>query len=352
MSINWKILLSLLFITSSTGLFGQGTLVKKQKKIKILPVPTFGYEPETKTHIGAVSLFTLDFYQDSMTRTSNAKVEFNYTWMNQIILESEWDYFFKEESWFTNGRLHFSKYPDYYWGIGNQSSEEQQLLFSTNRTIFDINGYKNLGHKVFVGIGTRYLNYKHLSSDSINPFQELRSSSVFGLRLAGFKDTRNNLLNASTGMYYFTEIDYNFSQSNYLRFTFDARNYFSISDKYVFAFRLYNAFNLNTPNFYDYSILGGDDYVRGYFYGRFRDKNLSTLQAEIRVPIIWRIGLAFIGGASSIYNDFSSIQNIRPNYGGGLRILIDKEDDVNLRFDYVLGSKGHSGFYVSFGESF
>ena len=58
----------------------------KVKKVKILPVPAFGYEPETKTHIVAVCLFTLDFYQDSTTRKSNAKLEFNYTFRNQIIL--------------------------------------------------------------------------------------------------------------------------------------------------------------------------------------------------------------------------------------------------------------------------
>ena len=73
----------------------------KTKKVKILPVPAFGYSPETSTYIGAVSLFTLDFYQDEHTRTSNAKLEFNYTWRKQVIIEGQWNYFFRDEKYYT-----------------------------------------------------------------------------------------------------------------------------------------------------------------------------------------------------------------------------------------------------------
>ena len=90
----------------SISSFGQknkesgSTKVKKDRKIKVLPVPAFGYSPETRAYVGAVALFTLDLYKDSLTRTSNAKVEFNYTWNKQSILEAQWSYFFKEEKWF------------------------------------------------------------------------------------------------------------------------------------------------------------------------------------------------------------------------------------------------------------
>jgi len=38
-------------------------------------------------------------------------------------------------------------------------------------------------------------------------------------------------------------------------------------------------------------------------------------------------------------------------YGGGLRFKIDRESNVNIRFDYALG-KNSSGFYIGFGEAF
>ncbi len=70
-------------------------------KVKVLPVPAFGYSPETKSYIGAVCLINLNFYQDCFTRSSNAKIEFNYSWYKQVILETDWNYFYKHENWFT-----------------------------------------------------------------------------------------------------------------------------------------------------------------------------------------------------------------------------------------------------------
>lgn len=106
----------LFILAASLSFKGLAQDTLKQKKIKILPVPTFGYTPETRTYIGAVTLFTFDLYPDTTTRTSNAKFEVSYTWNKQLIIETGWNYFFKNEKYFTRGLLHYSKYPDQYYG--------------------------------------------------------------------------------------------------------------------------------------------------------------------------------------------------------------------------------------------
>ena len=331
--------------------FGQDSL--RKKKVKILPVPTFGYEPETRTKVGAVSLFALDFYQDGLTRTSNAKVEFNYTWRKQSVFEIEWDYFFREEAWFTKGRIHFSKYPDFFYGIGANSLERNELLFESNRVIVDIGQFKNLGNQLFAGLGLRYLSYQRLGEIPEVPiYESLVNSETLGLKGAIFADTRNNLLNSTEGKYYLLELGLNWGDRQYTQIKTDARRYFSWKQNTI-ALRLYNAFTINTPTFYDYAIMGGDDFVRGYFFGRFRDNNLSTLQAEYRTHLVWKIGGAVFGGLSSLYPDLDSFTDrFRPNYGAGIRFLVDKEGNTNLRLDYALGTTDQSGFYISFGESF
>lgn len=80
-------------LLTSQSVLGQDSM--KVKKVKVLPVPAFGYSPETKTYIGAVALFTFNFYNDSITRLSNAKVEFNYTWNKQAIIDCAWNLFSK-----------------------------------------------------------------------------------------------------------------------------------------------------------------------------------------------------------------------------------------------------------------
>jgi hypothetical protein len=71
---------------------------KPQKKITVLPVPAIGYTPETKTYVGLVTLFTFNNTLDSLTRSSNAKLEFVYTWNKQMIFETDWNYFFPAEN--------------------------------------------------------------------------------------------------------------------------------------------------------------------------------------------------------------------------------------------------------------
>ena len=117
-------------------------------------------------------------------------------------------------------------------------------------------------------------------------------------------------------------LSYNTGSHDYFTIKLDLRKYFTFKYGFVLAGRLYNSVVINTPAFYDYSILGGDRYVRGYFYGRYRDHNLSTVQAELRTPLLWRFGLAFIGGVSALYSDPANLNHVRPNYGLGLRFKL------------------------------
>ncbi len=322
------------------------------KKIKLLPVPTIGYSPETKTYIGAVTLFTIDLYKDSLTRTSNAKFEFNYTWNKQLILESEWNYFFKDEKWFTKGRIHYSEYPDYYYGIGSNTPESNKLLFNSDRFVFEANILRNLSGKLFIGPNLRFINYSNVNYSGDLIYPELADQSTFGVGITLLRDSRNSLLTPTKGFYFNFNTGYNFSKSDYVATTLDIRYYKTWADKYTWASRMINDFRFGKVPFYDYSFLGGDKFVRGYNYGRYRDKNLSSIQTEFRLPLVWKFGIATFGGISNLFANNFKINDSKYNYGLGLRFLVDKHDKTNLRLDYAVGNNGNSGFYISFGESF
>lgn len=335
------------------NVFSQDSL--KTKKVKILPVPAFGYSPETRSYLGAVALFTFNLYKDSLTRISNAKLEFNYTQNKQLIVETAWNYFFKQEKWFTKGQFHYSKFPDLYYGIGSQTPNTNKLVFSSSRFIAEAFALKKIKPKVFSGINVKYINYSNLKADSLRVnFPELVGATTFGIGFSLLKDTRDNLLTPTKGVYIYGNTTYNFSESNYLEFTIDLRYYKTWKNKYTWSNRLINDINLGTPPFYDYAFLGGDKFVRGYYFGRYRNNNLSSWQSEFRLPVVWRIGLSTFGGLSAIYSktDVPKFSRIKTNYGLGLRFLVDKKDRTNLRLDYAMGNNNNSGFYVSFGESF
>jgi len=325
--------------------------------LKVLPVPAFGYSPETRYYVGAVCLFTIDPYRDGFTRKSNAKVEFNYTWNKQIILESQFNYFFRKEKWFLSNNMHYSKYPDSYFGIGASTPDSNHVLFESNRIKFDFELSRQIATRTFLGGGIRYFNYYNIRSlnDSVSLPTELAARSDIELKVDCFRDTRNRILTPATGEFYKATLGFNYSQNVFLHFLLDLRKYFSVgkNENHVFATRFLQTSTAGNAPFYDLAILGGDRIARGYFYGRFRDFHLTTVQGEYRTPYWWRLGLAAFGGASMVYGTgpFTS-KNFKPNGGIGLRFLVDKKDRTNLRFDYAIGTDGQSGFYVSFGESF
>lgn len=326
------------------------------KNVKILPVPAFGYSPETKTYIGGVCLFTFDFYRDSITRHSNAKMEFNYTWNKQMIVESGWNLFSKEEKWFTKGQIHYSKYPDYYYGIGSETSDTNKYAYTSNRFIFDISALKRVRNYLFTGVNVEYIRYWNVMpiNEATVSYSELTDNKTLGLGYSVLMDDRNSILSPTGGTYIYANSTYNFSKANYWDFLFDVRYYNTWHDKYTIAGRFVNDINTGIPPFYDYAFLGGDKFVRGYYFGRYRDKNFSSLQVEFRLPVFWRFGLATFGGFSNLYPAVSSISMINTKYNSGLgiRFMVDVKDKTNLRLDYAIGNDKNSGFYISFGESF
>jgi len=323
------------------------------RKIKVLPVPTIGYTPETDFYFGAVSLFTIDLYQDSFTRTSNVDLEFNYTLRNQSIFETSWNYFFRQEKWFLDGVFHVSAYPDFYYGIGGQTTEQDEVRFSSSRLNTQVNLYKKLRQNLFLGVGGGITHYNKVKGDSLTLHEELRSRRAASARVVLLYDGRNSILTPQSGFYFKLHTGYNFSQQNYPKIELDIRKYHTGAREFTVAGRLYQAWVGNTPPFFDYPIMGGDQVARGYFYGRFRDKSLSSFQVELRTPLWHRMGLAFIGGISSLSPNFSWARaTFFPNVGLGLRVMVDKRETTNFRIDYAIGSRNQSGFYISFGESF
>ncbi len=276
---------------------------KQSRKVSVLPVPTIGYSPETKTYVGAVTLFTFNS-PDSLTRSSNASVEFNYTWNKQLIFESSWNYFLSKELWFTRGLIHFSKYPDLYYGIGFNTPKSGEVNFQSNRVVFDGDLFRHIKSKLFIGSGIIYTAFNHIEylQDSL-VYPELKSENNFGLKMILLNDSRNNILSPSKGNYFEFGNSFNFSSAFYLKTVIDYRRYFSFgkSEKHTFASRFYQSSVFGNPPFYDYPEVGGDRFVRGYYLGRFRDKNLSSIQFEMRNHLFRRIGIATFGGISMVY---------------------------------------------------
>ena len=99
------------------------------------------------------------------------------------------------------------------------------------------------------------------------------------------------------------------------------------------------------------AMLGGSNSMRGYYEGRYRDKNMMTAQLELRQHVWRRNGIVVWAGLGTVFDRFSQIDSDRllPSYGIGYRWEFKKR--VNIRVD--LGFGRHStAFAMGIHETF
>lgn len=350
-------LLMMCFLLCITGFSLAQDSTKSQKKIKILPVPAFGYSPETQAYFGAFALYSINLHQDSLTRTSSAATEFNYTLLNQIIIRSEWNYFTKEEKWTSRGQAEYAFYPNLYYGYGGNSDQENETFYSSNRTTIASYVLKRK-KRLFYGPSLQLFNHNNVEYLDDKPirFEELVSSFTLGLGATVIHDLRNSIFTPTSGHYYELSMipKYNTLSKLYSSVRLDTRKYLTFKERFVTAFRIVHESILGDAPFFDWAIHGSNPSARGYFFGRYRGRNLSALQAEFRTHLFWRIGMALFGGTSQVYENLGGLSSSpwKHNGGLGLRFLVDKTENTYLRLDYAIGIDNNVGFYIGFGESF
>lgn len=109
--------------------------------------------------------------------------------------------------------------------------------------------------------------------------------------------------------------------------------------------------------FYLMPALGNDEMMRGYYNGRYRDRNFIAGQTELRYRLDARWGVVGFLGAGEVFHSSFSFNQLKPNYGGGLRYFFDVEKGLSVRADYGIGQKvageqRQSGFYIGLGQAF
>jgi hypothetical protein len=124
--------------------------------------------------------------------------------------------------------------------------------------------------------------------------------------------------------------------------------------------RLVLATNINTTiasgdvPFWAIPSVGAGMYgLRGYTQGRYRDKIVTTLQAELRGHTAGRLGANAFFGIAQVAPSFDALGDaeVLPGGGAGLRLQLTDKYPMHMRADYAWGKK-ESILYISIGEAF
>ena len=361
-----KILLIVKVLIVGTS-FGQTLLAQSidstnrdsiENRIFALPVAFFA--PETSWGFGAAGIYAFRIPGD--TADSQIQAVAVYTLQNQLLLYAPFQLRWDQNQYYSYGEIGYYQYVYQFYGIGSPAPLDAQEFYEVNFPRIRLNGLRRVHSNLFVGLRYWFENYKitEIDADGL-----LANENITGNRgglnsspgIVSIYDSRDNVFFPGSGWYVETALQHDNawtgSDFNYTTFTVDASTYFTTSWNHVVALNGYGVFQRGEPPFHLLAALGGGRKLRGYFEGRFRDKNLLLGQIAYRSPLFWRIGaVAFLGygGVAPQIADFN-LNNFLLAGGAGLRFTLDTEKKINVRLDAGFG-QGTSGYYLTIGEAF
>ncbi len=327
--------------------------------------PVFGYAPETSVLLGANIIRLFKFKgEDSITRTSFADVFAAGTFNKQIIVEQNYTVFSNREKYMFIGFTGFQYFPQYYYGIGKELPASNKELVKYNQFRFDHLALRKLYKQIFVGAGYRYMNISHVSSAdsgllSTSKVAGYNGSVSSGIQFAIASDNRNSIYNSSKGHLVRIKALLNekwLGSSFYFQaYETDLRKFIQLSKKRrdVLAFQAYGYFSSGNVPWIEMGALGSDVIMRGYYSGRYRDNNYAAVQTEYRLPFNKQFGMVIFAGTGCVENNIKNFTftDLKPNYGTGARMTLDRKERLNLRLDVGFGQKT-SNVYFSVAEAF
>ncbi|MGB7394153.1 MAG: BamA/TamA family outer membrane protein [Pricia sp.] len=336
-------------------------------KQKFIAAPVVTYSPKTSLSFGTGAKYLFKFNgSGEETRVSNMPVTLQYTLNNQFFVYSGFEVFTNQEKWVIEGNLTFQNYPRLSYALGSETPKSAEERYDYYQFLIEPIFLKRMFHKyLFIGAGLRY---NHIFKTDFEPDGLIAQnrpdgfdgSTSVGVEAAMLFDSRSSLLNAQDGWYFeFTHGEYYkvLGGTNKFNLTrFDLRHYLDVSEKNmdILAFQFLGQFSRGDFPFSEYSFLGGSEIMRGYQEGRFLDRDLLATQVEYRKNFKnSRWGVVGFLGTGNVYNNVTDFQfkSLKPNYGVGARFTIDKEENLNLRFDIGFGERTN-GFYFGIAEAF
>lgn len=329
-------------------------------------LPAVYYTPETRWAFGGAVINTFRFRGEPLdSRPSQFQVAGAYTQNRQVLLYVPYRLYKGNEKYLLYGELGYYRYNYFFYGVGNDNPPDFSELYDVTFPRVRINAMRLLRRDLYLGLQYAWDGFE---VSGLDPNGQLIAGDIPGFdggAVSGFGlvlnyDTRDNLFWPMRGWFveglaYFNE-RFLGSAFRYSRYTLNAARYFRMPWKpvdHVLATNVLLDFATGEPPFYQMPMLGGPKRMRGYYEGRFRDRNMLLLQAEYRAPLFWRVGaVAFLNyGLVARHLRTFGLNNSRWTYGGGLRFLLDKQNKINIRVDYGYG-RGGGGFYLTVAEAF
>ncbi|MFN1140577.1 BamA/TamA family outer membrane protein [Serratia quinivorans] len=348
-------------IDAFLGTMGADDQYHKAKGVNWTVLPGPFYTPELKLGLGAAAagLYRVD-PNDKVTQNSSIAFTGFVSTSGALGLGLNNYTFFSDDQWrlFVTGSV--AKIPTEFWGVGYDAAQGSGQKYTQDSFSVHPQVFYRLVDNLYAGVGWDFstLNAKvddpH-PGDTFSRYTDSTTPQSSGTTFALNYDTRDAITQPKKGQY--ASASYSLfdpslgSDTHFTALQLQYNYYFPLNENDVLAFDAWGRFARGDVPWDRLSQAGDDRRLRGYYQGRYRDKDVVSSQIEYRKKLNWRHGYVLWLGAGSLGDSLGKMGQhpILPTLGAGYRFEI--KPNMNLRLDLGVGRES-AGFYFQVAEAF
>jgi hypothetical protein len=341
------------------------------RKNTVLILPLAYYTPETRLAGGVGGILAFrpaagrppQSEAPSGARPSSLLFSAVYTQNDQFTLQVKPEIYGPREDWVLTGSAEWSRFPSRFFGLGNDSPEAAGELMTPIQLLAEIQVQRRIipALGLYAGVMAVLERYRFRSFApggllDTGAYEGSGGGWLAGLGLVVKTDTRDSVFLPRRGRFWQVSAVFHEarpgSDGGFSKVKADLRSYIPLGASATLGFQVKLESAAGRVPFMALPKLGGENLMRGYLSGRYRDKMLGGLQAEARFPLAGRLGAALFAGLGEVADrpGALSLPGLKPSIGGGLRFRVSDEGNT-IRVDFGYGRQS-SGVYVTANEAF
>lgn len=286
------------------------------------------------------------------TRRDFALVGATITERKQFLAAGLIEIFDPQEYFSIETHFTLTRYPDFFYGVGNSTRDEDKDLY-TMRTR-EIGVALKVAPESFqrhqIGFGLH---------QEITDFDEFTATGILTKR--NYPGKHGGVTRDLTLSWQYQKNDEDFSPHDGIRISWDLYRstkalgsefenirfwsnnalFIPLTNRSTLALQLYGEFTNGEIPWYQLAQTGGTNLLRGYFRGKYRDKQLLATQAEIRRHLFSRVGVVAFAAVGQVAPKPHELLSGAPlaAWGTGLRYRLTKNQRINARLDLGFNRK-------------
>jgi len=339
--------------------FEESNEVREERKFDFSVIGGPHYASDTRLGFGVVAsgLYRLD-RSDRVLPPSDVSLYGDVTTTGFYLLGLRGNTIFPRDRFRVNGNIFFCSFPGSYWGIGYEMGRDdgnkQEYKRLESHVQFDflcrVAGYLYAGPNFLFS----HVEGRNFEDESVLNGERRRVSS-FGLGAVLSYDSRDFIPNPGRGFYVRLEqlffVKEMGNRASFRRTSVEVRGFRTLWKGGILACGAQGIFNDGDTPWSMVARLGGSYWMRGYYEGRYRDRDLVQAQVELRQKVYRRHGVALWVGAGNVFPKMERFRWSHTLPNGGVGYRWEFKNRINVRLDYGVG-KGETGFYFSVNEAF